>query len=59
MIGIQPSEFWVMSPKEIYSAVSGFKEFHAVEKEAPMTQDRLKELMELHPDRDWETTFAN
>ena len=50
MIGIQPSEFWVMSPKEIYSAVSGFKEFHAVEKEAPMTQDRLKELMELYPD---------
>lgn len=50
MIGIQPSEFWELSPLEIYSAISGFKEFHAVEKEAPMDQDRLKELMELYPD---------
>ena len=50
MIGLQPSEFWDLSPLEIYSAISGFKEFHAVEKEAPMDQDRLKELMELYPD---------
>tara|TARA_B100001057_G_scaffold500799_1_gene617896 strand:+ start:730 stop:903 length:174 start_codon:yes stop_codon:yes gene_type:complete len=50
MIGIQPREFWDMSPLEVYSAIAGFKEFHVSEQDAPMSQDRLKELMELYPD---------
>ena len=52
MIGIQPSEFWNMSPVEIYSAITGFKEFNGGEDEPSktMTKSELAELMELHPD---------
>ena len=51
MVGIAPSEFWNMSPQEVYATMGGFMEFHAAEQEkAPMTRDRLDELLELYPD---------
>jgi|TARA_B110000285_G_scaffold124417_1_gene140433 uncharacterized phage protein (TIGR02216 family) len=51
MIGISPSEFWNMSPVEIYSAIAGFQEFNgASDSSSPMDRDRLSELMELYPD---------
>ena len=51
MIGIAPSEFWSMSPVEIYRAVSGFKEFNGSEDtKDTMSRSELEDLMELHPD---------
>ena len=50
MMGIQPAQFWDMTPREIYLAIAGFKEFHGIEDNTPMTKDELGELMELHPD---------
>lgn len=51
MIGIQPSEFWNMSPVEIYRATTGFKEFNGGSDDSgSMTRSELEELMELHPD---------
>ena len=50
MIGIQPEQFWRMSPIEIDLAVAGFKEFNGVKENRPLTADELNELMELHPD---------
>ena len=51
MIGMQPSEFWNASPQEVHSAIEGFSEFHAASSDnEPMTNDELKNLMELHPD---------
>ncbi len=52
MISIQPSEFWNMSPVEIYRAISGFKEFNGGEGQShqSMSKSELEELMELHPD---------
>jgi len=52
MMSIQPSEFWNMSPVEIYRAISGFKEFNGGEDTSSktMTRSELEELMELHPD---------
>ena len=51
MIGIAPTEFWSMSPVEIYRAISGFKEFNGSDdaKDA-MSRSELEELMELNPD---------
>jgi hypothetical protein len=50
MIGIQPEQFWRMSPIEINLAIAGFKEFNGVKEDRPLRADELKELMELHPD---------
>tara|TARA_Y100001937_G_scaffold57299_1_gene78567 strand:- start:413 stop:586 length:174 start_codon:yes stop_codon:yes gene_type:complete len=51
MIGMQPSEFWNASPKEIHSALEGFTEFNSDgKKQEPLGKDELKNLMELHPD---------
>jgi hypothetical protein len=50
MIGIQPEQFWRMSPIEINLAIAGFKEFNGVKENRPLTTDELKEIMELHPD---------
>ena len=50
MIGIQPEQFWRMSPIEINLAIAGFKEFNGVKEDRPLTADELNELMELHPD---------
>ena len=51
MIGLPPSEFWNMSPVEVYSAISGFSEFNtAGDKEEPMRRNELERLMELYPD---------
>ena len=50
MMGIQPTQFWNMTPREIYLAIAGFKEFHGVQDPTPMTTDELGKLMELHPD---------
>jgi len=49
-MGIQPDRFWDMSPREIFLAIDGFKEFNGVEDSAPLTKNELEELMELHPD---------
>jgi hypothetical protein len=51
MMSIQPSEFWNMSPVEIYKAISGFKEFNGSANEPDtMSRDELEDLMELNPD---------
>lgn len=51
MIGMQPTEFWNSSPKEIHAAIEGFKEFHSGGKDStPMSKNELKDLMELYPD---------
>ena len=51
MMSIQPSEFWNMSPVEIYKAISGFKEFNGSASEPDaMSRDELEDLMELNPD---------
>jgi len=52
MVGISPSEFWSMSPVEIYSAIAGFQEFNGANdsSSSPLERDRLSELMELYPD---------
>ena len=50
MMGIQPDRFWDMSPREIFLAIDGFKEFNGVEESAPLTKNELEQLMELHPD---------
>lgn len=51
MMSIQPSEFWNMSPVEIYRAISGFKEFNGGNEDSgAMTRSELEDLMELHPD---------
>ena len=50
MIGMPPTEFWNLSPIEMYQAMKGFKKFNATEKEKPMTNDELENLMELYPD---------
>jgi hypothetical protein len=50
MMGMSPNNFWQCSPQEIYLSISGFKEFHAVDKNEPMTRNELNDLMELYPD---------
>ncbi len=50
MMGMRPIDFWDLSPKEMYLALKGFKQFHATEKEKPMDRSELDELMELYPD---------
>jgi len=51
MMNMRPVDFWNLSPREMYLALKGFKQFNgADEKEEPMTSDRLEELMELYPD---------
>tara|TARA_Y100000004_G_C8937642_1_gene422805 strand:- start:413 stop:589 length:177 start_codon:yes stop_codon:yes gene_type:complete len=51
MANWSPHDFWTSSPREVYMAMDGFLEFNGQKKEsAPMTSDRLKELMELYPD---------
>lgn len=49
---MRPDDFWNLSPREMYLAIKGFKEFNTTEeeKETPMTSDRLQEMMELYPD---------
>ena len=52
MMNMRPTDFWNLSPREMYLAISGFKTFHASgeEKEEPMDTERLQEMMELYPD---------
>ena len=52
MMGMSPNDFWQSSPKEVYMAIDGFQEFNggSEDKDKPMTNDRLSELMELYPD---------
>ena len=50
-MGIQPSEFYNMSIKEITLAIEGFKEYNTGSKNSSaMDKDELKELMERYPD---------
>ena len=49
MVGHSPSDFWDSSLQEIYAIITGFREFHgADQKEAPMTRDRMNELIEVY-----------
>tara|TARA_R110000782_G_scaffold233168_1_gene319328 strand:- start:2179 stop:2346 length:168 start_codon:yes stop_codon:yes gene_type:complete len=50
MMNMRPVDFWNLSPREMYLAIKGFKQFHGTEKEQPMDTGRLEELMELNPD---------
>ena len=50
MMNMRPVDFWEMSPKEMWQAIKGFKQFYASEPERPMTNDELEDLMELYPD---------
>jgi len=47
---MRPVDFWNLSPREMYQAVKGFKQFHGGGKEEPITKDELDNLMELYPD---------
>jgi len=50
MMNMRPDDFWNISPREMYLALKGFKQFNGSTEEEPMTKDRLKEMMELYPD---------
>ena len=51
MMNMRPSDFWNLSPREMYLAIKGFKDFNSTEeKEEPMDSERLQEMMELYPD---------
>jgi hypothetical protein len=50
MMNMRPVDFWDLSPREMYLAIRGFKQFNTSEKETPMDSNRLEELMELNPD---------
>jgi hypothetical protein len=50
MMNMRPVDFWNLSPREMYLAIRGFKQFNTSEKEQPMDSSRLEELMELNPD---------
>lgn len=50
MLNLTPKDFWDMSPIEIYMAVEGFLEFNGGEKDKPLTNEELEDLMELYPD---------
>jgi|TARA_R100000482_G_scaffold28050_1_gene8770 hypothetical protein len=50
MIGWSPTQFWNSTLNEIIPAIDGFIEFNGGNKETPMTNDELKDLMELYPD---------
>ena len=51
MMNMRPNDFWNLSPREMYLALKGFKQFNSTEeKEAPMDSERLQEMMELYPD---------
>ncbi len=50
MLNLSPQVFWQMSPIEVYMAVEAFIEFNGGEKEKPLTNTELEELMELYPD---------
>ena len=39
-----------MSPKEMWQAIKGFQQFNGSNKEKPMTNEELENLMELYPD---------
>jgi uncharacterized phage protein (TIGR02216 family) len=48
---MRPDDFWNLSPRELWLALSGFKQFHSSsESNAPMRKDELDNLMELYPD---------
>lgn len=50
-LGWSPDEFWSASLPEVWLALEGFAEFHAVPaKDDPPTQDELDELLAAHPD---------
>ena len=51
MMNMRPTDFWNLSPREMYLAIQGFKDFNSSsEEEQPMDSDRLQEMMELYPD---------
>lgn len=50
MMGMRPIDFWDLSPREMYLAIRGFKQFHATDANKPMERDELENLMELYPD---------
>jgi uncharacterized phage protein (TIGR02216 family) len=50
MMMMRPDDFWNMSPREMWEAIKGFKQFHAAEQDKPMTNEELEDLMELYPD---------
>ena len=51
MMNMRPADFWNLSPREMYLAIQGFKDFNSSsEEEQPMDSDRLQEMMELYPD---------
>jgi len=52
MAGVQPSEFWDMSPIEVYATLNGFKEFNTTpdKDSGPLDRNSLETLMELYPD---------
>ena len=50
MMNMRPIDFWDLSPREMYLAIRGFKQFNGVNKEKPMDRAELDDLMELYPD---------
>ena len=50
MIRMSPNDFWNLSPREMYSAISGFLEFNTTPQDEPLNRNELENLMELYPD---------
>ena len=46
-----PTQFWDLSPRELYAALDGFVEHNSDPSSVdPMRRDELDNLMELYPD---------
>jgi len=51
MAGMAPTQFWNLSPRELYAALDGFVEHHRDPSQVdPMDRGELESLMELYPD---------
>lgn len=50
MQGINPSQFWDMSIKEVTMAIDGFREYNTGKTSNPMSRNELEELKERYPD---------
>tara|TARA_R110000782_G_scaffold38322_1_gene89947 strand:+ start:129 stop:296 length:168 start_codon:yes stop_codon:yes gene_type:complete len=50
MMNMRPIDFWDLSPREMYLAIKGFKQFNGGDKEQSMNKNELDNLMELYPD---------
>lgn len=51
VVGWVPEVFWQATPRELWLALNGNAEYRGAGARAPISKQRLKELMKAHPDR--------